>query len=82
MREEVVNQHIRDQQAARMERPPDSQISAEFLDALPPEIRAEILHQERIEQARRRAEERTTAPATGDAPAAVEMDPASFHRQP
>jgi E3 ubiquitin-protein ligase HUWE1 len=77
MREEVVNQHIRDQQAARMERPPDSQISAEFLDALPPEIRAEILHQERIEQARRRAEE-TTAPATGDAPAAVEMDPASF----
>ena len=78
MREEVVNQHIRDQQAARMERPPDSQISAEFLDALPPEIRAEILHQERIEQARRRAEERTTAPAAGDAPAAVEMDPASF----
>jgi E3 ubiquitin-protein ligase HUWE1 len=78
MREEVVNQHIRDQQAARMERPPDSQISAEFLDALPPEIRAEILHQERIEQARRREEERTTAPTTGDAPAAVEMDPASF----
>ena len=79
MREEVVNQHIRDQQAARMERPPDSQISAEFLDALPPEIRAEILHQERIEQARRRAEERATAPAAGDAPAAaVEMDPASF----
>ena len=78
MREEVVNQHIRDQQAARLERPPDSQISAEFLDALPPEIRAEILHQERIEQARRRAEESTTAPAAGDAPAAVEMDPASF----
>ncbi|KAH9176780.1 hypothetical protein EDB89DRAFT_1939867, partial [Lactarius sanguifluus] len=78
MREEVVNQHIRDQQAARMERPPDSQISAEFLDALPPEIRAEILHQERIEQARRRAEEGTTAPTTADPPAAVEMDPASF----
>src|SRR6266702_1939 len=78
MREEVVNQHIRDQQAARMERPTDSQISAEFLDALPPEIRAEILHQERIEQARRRAEERTTAPTAGDAPAAVEMDPARF----
>jgi E3 ubiquitin-protein ligase HUWE1 len=85
MREEVVNQHIRDQQAARMERPPDSQISAEFLDALPPEIRAEILHQERIEQARRRAEERATtataatgAAATGTAAAPVEMDPASF----
>ena len=80
MREEVVNQHLRDQQAARMERPPDSQISAEFLDALPPEIRAEILHQERIEQARRRAEERTTAaPAGAEAVAApVDMDPASF----
>ena len=91
MREEVVNQHIRDQQAARMERPPDSQISAEFLDALPPEIRAEILHQERIEQARRRAEERATTGTTGteagaeagaEAEAAVaapvDMDPASF----
>jgi E3 ubiquitin-protein ligase HUWE1 len=77
MREEVVNQHIRDQQAARMERPPDSQISAEFLDALPPEIRAEILHQEQIEQARRRAEERATAPS-GAAAASVDMDPASF----
>ena len=80
MREEVVNQHLRDQQAARMERPSDSQISAEFLDALPPEIRAEILHQERIEQARRRAEERATAaPAGAEAVAApVDMDPASF----
>ena len=78
MREEVVNQHIRDQQAARMERPPDSQISAEFLDALPPEIRAEILHQERIEQARRRAEERATAAPAGAESAPVEMDPASF----
>lgn len=81
MREEVVNQHIRDQQAARMERPADSQISAEFLEALPPEIRAEILHQERIEQARRRAEERAAASSAGDAapaPVAVDMDPASF----
>jgi len=78
MREEVVNQHIRDQQAARMERPADSQISAEFLDALPPEIRAEILHQEQIEQARRRAEERVAASSTGAVPAPVEMDPASF----
>ncbi len=80
MREEVVNQHIRDQQAARMERPADSQISAEFLDALPPEIRAEILHQERTEQARRRAEERTPAATTeaGAGAAPVDMDPASF----
>jgi E3 ubiquitin-protein ligase HUWE1 len=78
MREEVVNQHIRDQQAARMERPSDSQISAEFLDALPPEIRAEILHQERIEQARRRAEETATTATAGPGPAPVDMDPASF----
>ena len=57
MREEVINQHVRDQRAARVERPADSQISAEFLEALPADIRAEILQQERLEQARRRTEE-------------------------
>ncbi|KAL0955931.1 hypothetical protein HGRIS_002119 [Hohenbuehelia grisea] len=72
MREEVLNQHVRDQQAARVERPPDSQISSEFLDALPPEIRAEIIQQERVEQARRRSDN------TGPTRAPAEMDPASF----
>lgn len=77
MREEVVNQHVRDQRAARVERPPDSQISDEFLDALPPEIRAEIIQQERLEQARRRVEE--AASTGGNGPAApAEIDPASF----
>ena len=57
MREEVINQHVRDQRAARVERPADSQISAEFLEALPADIRAEILQQERLEQARRRTED-------------------------
>lgn len=38
MREEVLNQHVRDQRAARVERPADSQISSEFLDALPPRV--------------------------------------------
>jgi len=57
MREEVINQHVRDQRAARVERPADSQISTEFLEALPADIRAEILQQERLEQARRRTEE-------------------------
>lgn len=52
MREEVLNQHVRDQRAARVERPPDSQISSEFLDALPPEIRAEIIQQEAVQRAR------------------------------
>lgn len=52
MREEVLNQHVRDQRAARVERPADSQISSEFLDALPPEIRAEIIQQEAVQRAR------------------------------
>ncbi|KAK7057165.1 hypothetical protein R3P38DRAFT_3252330 [Favolaschia claudopus] len=72
MREEVLNQHVRDQRASQVERPQDSQISAEFLDALPPEIRAEIIQQEAIERARRRAD---AAPPTG---VPAEIDPASF----
>ncbi|KAF8070121.1 hypothetical protein FPV67DRAFT_1579109 [Lyophyllum atratum] len=66
MREEVLNQHVRDQRAARVERPADSQISSEFLDALPPEIRAEIIQQEAVQRAR----------APTGAPA--EIDNASF----
>ena len=74
MREEVLNQHVRDQQAARVERPPDSQISSEFLDALPPEIRAEIIQQEALERSRRRPEESAArVPAAG-----ADIDPASF----
>ncbi|KAJ7497325.1 hypothetical protein FB451DRAFT_1550225 [Mycena latifolia] len=75
MREEVLNQHVRDQRASRIERPPDSQISSEFLDALPPEIRAEIIQQEAIERARRRADAASANAPTG---AAAEIDPASF----
>lgn len=78
MREEVLNQHIRDQRAARVERPADSEISSEFLDALPPELRAEIIQQETVDRARRRADEaRATAPPT-QPPAPAEIDPASF----
>ena len=77
MREEVINQHVRDQRAARVERPADSQISAEFLEALPADIRAEILQQERLEQARRRTEEVVNQPvAVPVAPA--ELDNADF----
>ncbi|KAJ7132750.1 hypothetical protein C8R43DRAFT_929975 [Mycena crocata] len=75
MREEVLNQHVRDQRASRVERPPDSQISSEFLDALPPEIRAEIIQQEAIERARRRAD---AASANAPPGAPAEIDPASF----
>ena len=53
MREEVLNQHFREQRASRVEQPTESQISPEFLDALPPEIRAEILREERLERSRR-----------------------------
>lgn len=76
IREEVINQHVRDQRAARVERPADSQISPEFLDALPPEIRAELIQQERLEQAR---QTQPTATSDDAAPgAAADIDPASF----
>lgn len=76
MREEVINQHVRDQRASRVERPPDSQISNEFLDALPPEIRAEIIQQESIERARRQAEQ--AAPPAAQPRGPIEIDAASF----
>lgn len=81
MREEVLNQHVRDLRAARVERPVDSQISPEFLDALPPELRAEIIQQENLERARRQAQPPAAAAAAAPpAPPAVpaEMDPADF----
>ncbi|KAF9012343.1 hypothetical protein BDQ17DRAFT_1232733 [Cyathus striatus] len=73
MREEVINQHVRDQRAARVERPPDSQISSEFLDALPPDIRAEIIQQEAMERARIRTDETHVSTTR-----ASDIDPASF----
>ncbi|OJA08666.1 hypothetical protein AZE42_01166 [Rhizopogon vesiculosus] len=75
IREEVINQHVRDQRAARVERPADSQISPEFLDALPPEIRAELIQQERMEQSRH-----TVVPAPPPGPPGVpaDIDTASF----
>ncbi|KAJ3855492.1 hypothetical protein EV368DRAFT_72228 [Lentinula lateritia] len=76
MREEVLNQHVRDQRAARIERPADSQISVGFLDALPPEIRAEIIQQEAMERARHSAEVAQSASGVPRVPA--EIDPASF----
>ncbi|KAH9949004.1 hypothetical protein B0H21DRAFT_198859 [Amylocystis lapponica] len=76
MREEVLNQHVRNQRAARVERPADSQISDEFLDALPPDIRAEILQQESMERARQRVQHPPGQQANAAVPA--EIDPASF----
>ena len=63
MREEVLTQHLRETNRARssaeaarrrnegQESP--QQISSEFLDALPPDLRAEILQQEAFEQIQR-----------------------------
>lgn len=75
MREEVLNQHMRDQRAARVERPLDSQISPEFLDALPAELRAEIIQQETIERARRNE---PAAEPQGVPGIPTDMDPADF----
>ncbi|KAI0829944.1 hypothetical protein BC628DRAFT_1314795 [Trametes gibbosa] len=75
MREEVLNQHVRDRRAAQVERPADSQISAEFLDALPPDIRAEIIQQEAVERAQRTRAEAAVAQPAGTA---VDIDPATF----
>ncbi|KAG9103766.1 hypothetical protein FRC06_008224 [Ceratobasidium sp. 370] len=79
MREEVVNQHVREQRTAAAIQPrlEETQISADFLDALPPDIRAEILMQESAEQARlERARARAAEPAAPAGPS--DIDPASF----
>ncbi|KZO98855.1 hypothetical protein CALVIDRAFT_495662 [Calocera viscosa TUFC12733] len=80
MREEVLNQHFREQRASiPQELPRGSAISAEFLDALPADIRAEILQQDAAEQ--RRAAREAAAAAANPAPEAtgpVDMDAATF----
>lgn len=68
LREEVVNQHMRDRRES-IQPPEDDSISPEFLEALPPDIRDEVLRQEAIERDRRDRQRRnasnTTANATG-----------------
>lgn len=63
MREEVLNQHFREQRSTQVEHIAESHISPEFLDALPPEIRAEILREERLERSRRERQVEGAAPA-------------------
>ena len=69
----MLNQHFRETRAARA--PPTQRvpttISSEFLDALPPEMRAEVLAQEALERARIHAQEQAAAqPAQGSQAAA------------
>ncbi|TPX56315.1 hypothetical protein SpCBS45565_g08434 [Spizellomyces sp. 'palustris'] len=77
LRQEVINQHLREQQRGQQATVPPPAISTEFLDALPADIREEVLQQERREQERRT---RATRPAVADVAEAgpVELDPASF----
>jgi E3 ubiquitin-protein ligase HUWE1 len=61
------------------EQPSDTTINQEFLDALPPEIREEILQNEAQERRRREREEaRRRSQVPGAARGAEDMDPASF----
>lgn len=77
MREDVVNQHLRERRRSAVSNNQPlaaSQISPEFLDALPPEIRAEVIQQEAIEAARQAAEQLGAggaAPRVEGAPAGV-----------
>lgn len=66
MRREVVNQHFRDSQT-QDQAVRNSDISSDFLDALPFEIRNELLRQERADTERRSRSE-TPAPAAAPAP--------------
>jgi E3 ubiquitin-protein ligase HUWE1 len=80
MREEVLNQHLRERRAAQpVIRPAESQISPDFLEALPPEIRAEILQQEQEALGRARRERERAAAPNGAAPVGPsDIDSASF----
>ncbi|CAO3635514.1 unnamed protein product [Mucor hiemalis] len=59
LREEVLNQHLRNRPAP-VQPVEDDAISPEFLDALPPDIREEVLRQEAIERERRERQNRQT----------------------
>lgn len=78
MREEVLNQHLREIRVSRNEPPADSQINAEFLDALPPELRAEILREERLERSRREREQNTSNETRNAQGGPADIDAADF----
>ncbi|PWN38380.1 uncharacterized protein FA14DRAFT_159977, partial [Meira miltonrushii] len=101
MREEVLNQHFRERRVAAAAaaaagdgntsstdpsaNADSTSIAPEFLDALPPEIRAEVIQQEAQERARRRLEEsRRESRRTGGegnnagSGGPSEIDPVSF----
>ncbi|KAK9767472.1 E3 ubiquitin-protein ligase tom1, partial [Basidiobolus ranarum] len=72
--EQEENDLLQENQQPTLVPTAESQISAEFLDALPPDIREEVLAQERLEQERRERQRQLDA----QPPSANDMDPASF----
>ena len=87
-RDRVLNQHFRESRAAAavasVPQDVSTTISSEFLDALPPEMRAEVLAQEALERARRAQQQQQQQAAAaaaqaagneGEAPAAGENQP-------
>jgi E3 ubiquitin-protein ligase HUWE1 len=97
----VLNQHFRETRAAAAPNTnaaaapaASTDINAEFLDALPPELRAEVLAQEAVERARQQRMQAATqaqddaapgdaGPAGNAVPGApaggmLELDPATF----
>lgn len=84
LREEVVNQHMREHRPETQAPEPDA-ISPEFLDALPPDIREEVLHQEAIERDRRERQQRqgeADATATTATTATTTTGPEAGRQQP
>ncbi|KAF2036199.1 hypothetical protein EK21DRAFT_83903 [Setomelanomma holmii] len=84
-RQEERAQRAQQQQAQPPQAEPTAQtgeqptdIDEQFLAALPPEIRDELLQQEAAERRRREREENRRRNQTGPAPQAEEMDTASF----
>lgn len=82
LREEVINQHFREQREATGTNATtqphiETEISNEFLEALPPEIRAEVIQQEAISQRQRELAQRRNAADDGEG-GPVDIDPASF----
>ncbi|KAK6528468.1 hypothetical protein TWF281_009709 [Arthrobotrys megalospora] len=76
VREEVLTNHIREQQQASNTGEQTNEISPEFLDALPDDIRQEIIQQQQAEQRRREREAQRAA--TGQPRGPADIDLASF----
>ena len=78
LRQEILAQHVRDQQIATRTNDIPANISADFLNALPDDLREEILQQERAETARREREAANRNAAQPGEVAPSVVSPTSF----